>query len=782
MSALFQDFRYGLRTLRKTPTFTILAVGTLSLGIAVNATLFSLVNILLFDELPIRDPDSFTFKSQTLTGVAAFLEDSFVLTGDNEPCRVAAFRVSDNFHDVWGIDLVAGRGFRPGEDRPGSDPVTILSHGFWKRQFGSDPGVVGRTLRLDGTPYTVIGVLSPKMEIYDIARIDLWVPLDVNARTAARDERRTFVTARFADGVSVSEAREEVRIIGSRLAQDHPDTHDGWSFRVSPTSEELISEEDSALLLVSGLSVSLVLLIACANVANMLLAQGISRSKEVAVRLAMGADRLRLLRQFLTEGFLLSAAAAVLGLFFTRGLLDTLVLVTAESQWLYRTAAIDGNVLLFTLGVSALTPFVFGLLPSLRASRPDLTLALKEGGRTGSGRLAFRWRGLLVGAQIAMALILMVVTGLLVRTVIELRTMNLGFQPEGLLAARVDLPQSKYPTADAQRRFLEELVSRTEETAGVRAAAVISQHPLEFPGGQRSFIIQGTDPDGTHQRPTAYVLTASAGYFRMMQIPLLRGRAFDASDTESAPPVALVNKTAVVRYWPEADPIGTNIRMSTSEQGSWIRIVGIVGSVVDISRRDETTGVPQIYLSSAQQPTSRMALVARAVVKDPSSLTGAIRSNVAALDPDLVAEVRTMPEIKDEIFASANAIIVLFLIFAAFALVMASMGIYGVVSYSVSERHHEISIRMALGASAVDVLRMISKQGMKAILVGGAIGLCGALLVGPLLSSVVIGISTTDPLTFLAAGAVVGFVAFAANYVPARRATRIDPIASLRTE
>jgi putative ABC transport system permease protein len=800
---IMRDVRDSFRTLVKSKSFTVIAVSTLALGIGVNTTIFSVVNALLFSELPVTDADRFVFlwatneragenrtalsfpevadlrgAASSFEGISVGREDSFILTGEREPSRVAGFRVSDNLFPLWGVGTIVGRGFENGEDRPGAAPVAVLSDGFWKRHFGEDPKVVGSTIRLDGEAYTVVGVLSPKMEFGDLSAIDVWVPLRMELAAARRDDRRAFTQARLKPGVSLAEATEECAAIAARLEKDHPES-EGWGFRVSPVSKEIMSEDDNAMMWVLIVSVAFVLWIACVNVANMLMARSTARTREVAIRLALGSGRLRLVRQFLTEGFLLSVAACGLGLLLSRVLLR-LFYVISDQNWIYGKAVVDSRVLLFTLGISFLTPFLFALLPSLRASRPNLIESLKEGGRAGAGRRTLRSRGLLMAGQVAMALALMLVTGLLIRSEIELKTANLGFEAERVLSLGLDLPRAKYSDDEQLRNFLRELVQRTLATPGVRNAAVVDPVPLSERGGRRNLRVQGLSTDESHESPSAYFFTVSPGYLATMSIPLLRGRDFGPGDREGAPRVALINREAAEHLFEGKDPLGRLIQPAGASASDWFEIVGVTGNVAHLDRKVPV--VPQVYLSFEQSPSAAMSLVVRTAGK-PESLVEPVRAAVKALDPELpVDDILTMEERRHREFANVDAIVLMFFVFAAFALVMASMGIYGVMSYAVSQREREIGIRMALGANRGDVVQMIVSEGGKRIVLGAGFGLTGALVLGKMLSGILFGVSPFDPLTFVTVTVVLVLVALLANYVPARRATRIDPIRTLRAE
>jgi putative ABC transport system permease protein len=799
------EIRHALRSLGKTPAFTLLAILTLGLGIAVTTTMFSLTSTLLFAELPVSDPEGMVFvwarnerasenrtplslpevaelraEVTSFASVGTAVEESLQLTSGPEPRRVVVFRVTDNFFDVWGVKTILGRSFLPGEDRASAPPTALLSHGFWERSLGSDPKAVGTTLDLDGKPHLVVGVVSPKMEFGDLSSVDLWVPMGRELLTAKRDERLAFTQARLEPGVSASEAQKECELLASRLHQLHPESR-GWSFRVSPVADEVLNQDDRSIVLVLFISVGFVLFIACANVANMLMARTAARSREIAVRLALGARRGGIVRGFLTEAMLLSLGGALVGLLLSRGLLDLLVLITSGQQWIYRAASIDHRALLFTLAIAAITPLFFAFLPSLSASRPDLTASLKEGARAGTGRLALRSRGFLVAAQIAMALSIMVVTGLLARHVWQMKNAGLGFEPEGVLTVAPELPEAKYPTAIEAKLFYDELVEGARSTPGVVDAAVVSPVPLAATGQRLNFRIEGRSAASTEaeESPSAYFFTSGPRYLSLMKIPLLRGRDFAPTDDDPSVRVALLNETGASRYFSQGDAVGSRIQLGRDPDGSWIEIVGVVGDVVHLD--EKVPSVPQIYLAFAQSPAVSMSVVARAGGEE-SALAERLRALVLSLEPDATVQTRTLPELRREVFASADAVIALFAVFAGFALAMASMGIYGVMSYAVSQRERELGIRMALGADRGDVTRMVAAQGSKLVALGALAGLAGAALLSRMLSGVLFEMDLFDPATLATVTGVLVFVAFVSNWLPARRATRVDPIATLRAE
>ncbi len=802
------ELRHALRALAKTPAFTVLAVLTLGLGIAVTTTLFSLAATLLFSEYPMTDPERVVFVwgrhekaaedraplslpevADLRAGVSSFesvgmaLEESFQISSTAAPQRVVAFRVTDNFFEVWGVGTILGRSFLPGEDRPGAPPTALLSHGFWKREFGSDPKTVGSSIDIDGRPHPVVGVVSPKIEFGDISNVDVWVPLARDMATAKRDERLAFAQARLRDGATAEDAQKECDLLASRLQQAHPENA-GWSFRISSVAEETLNQEDRSIFIVLIISVGFILFIACANVANMVMARSATRSREIAVRLALGSRRSGVLRSFATEALLLSFGSAVAGLALARALLDLLVLLTAGEVWILRAASLDHRVLLFTLSIAAVTPLFFALLPALSASRPDLAGSLKEGARAGTGASALRSRGLLVTGQIAMAVSIMAVTGLLARHVAALKNARLGFEPEGVLSVAPELPpevlEAESDSGNEASHFYEELLETARATPGAIEAALVSPVPLAQSPQRLNFVVEGRPVAESEESPSAYFFTSSPGYLSVMSIPLLRGRDFTQSDDAVAPKSALLNETGAARFFPGADPLGARIQLARDgADGPWIEIVGVVGDVAHLD--EDNRSVPQIYLAFAQSPAAPLSLVARAA-SDPAVLADPLRALVLSLEPEASVQTRTLLELRKEVFASADGVIAMFAIFAGFALLMAAMGIYGVMSYAVSQRERELGIRMALGADQAEVVRMVASQGAKWVTFGALAGLVGAVLLGHLLSGVIFEVSLFDPATFASVTLILVAVAFVSNWLPARRATRVDPIATLRAE
>ena len=806
METVLQDLRYGIRSLVKHPAFAIVSTVTLALAIGVNTAIFSIVNVIVFADLPMDDPTVVTIfrntnaqrgiergsfslpelidyreASQSFSGIAAMRGDQWILTGGDEPLRVDGSRITANFLDVWGIGTMVGRGFLEGEDMPGAPPVALLSHGFWSRQFGGRSDMVGSQIRLDGEVYTVVGVMSPEMEFADLAENDVWLPLEMDRSKASRERRSLFVTARLKPGVSGQQAYDEIAAIGARLAEEYPATQQGWEPRALMAMDTLLDADGKTILLMLVLTVAFVLLIACANVANMLLARASARGREMAVRVALGAARVRLVRQLLTESLVIGLTSAVIGVFLSRALMQSLIAISGGREVIFLMAELDGNVLLFTLIVSVVTPLAFGLLPALSASAHDTGSALKEGSARSGGRKGNRTRGVLVGSQVSLALMLMVVAGLLARSVIATQRLELAFDPDNVLSMAIDIANTKYAGEEEQRQFFQQMMAAVEALPAVEGVALATGRPAIDGGRTRAFTIEGQPPVDDADRPNSQFITTSPSYFDLLEIPVVQGRNFSQNDDESSFRVAVVGQEAARRFWPNDDPVGQRIKVGLDESAEWVQIVGIVRDVRSSNGESELPD-PQIFLPFDQNPRAAMVVMVRSK-GDPSTLAGPVRTQVWTVDPDQpVDDVRTMNQALYDDQSTGYALITLFVAFAIFALCMAGVGIYGVMSYAVSQRASEISIRLALGAKAGDVRMMVLRQGGKLIVLGGATGMVGAVLISRLLSGLVFGISTLDPVTFIGVPTVLMSIGLLANYLPARRATRIDPMRALRVE
>jgi putative ABC transport system permease protein len=805
MDQLWQDLKYGLRAMWRSPAFAVVSITTMALAIAVNTAIFSIVSVIVFADLPMENQDDIAVvrslnpgqgitrgevsyadfldmreRATTFEAMAAMGDAQWVLSSDDrEPLRVSGQRITANMLDVWGLTMPVGRGFLPGEDVPGAEPVVILAHGFWQRSFAGRTDVVGSTLKLDGEEHTVIGVMDPEMEFGELAEAEVWVPARMDRDSEARDQRSFFVTGRLAEGITHAQATEEMSAISHRLVEEHPFVHAGWNFRSMPVLETLVDDTADTIILFLSLTVAFVLMIACANVANMLLARATSRGREIAVRCALGARRIRVVRQLLTESLVIAVLAAVLGLALAKGLLEALILISAGRDFVFLMAELNTRVLLFTLGVTLTTPLLFGLLPALMASSEGLTQALKEGSARTGGR-GGRARALLVGGQISLAIMLMVVAGLIIRSEITRRNSDLGFEPAGLLTMEIDLPSNKYGDPEQVREFYAQLSDGILGLPGARGVELASAFPTVNLGRQRTFQVEGQPLSEGQEPPFGFIVTSSAGYLDLAGIPIVRGRGLAPRDTDETFDVAVVSQEAARRYWPDGEVVGERFRIGTDETSPWIQVVGVAQDIRSARGNEEPD--PIIYVPFAQDSPRAMVVLAQ-VSGDPSALGSAMRDAVWSVDSEQpVDDLRTAEQTLSYYNGTNNALISLFMTFAGFALFMSAIGIYGVMSYSVSQRAGEISIRRALGAESGDVQRMVLFQGVRILAIGGAVGLVGAFLLTRLLTSLVYGISTTDPVTFIGVPMILGAVALLANYIPALQATRIDPMKALRME
>jgi predicted permease len=805
METVLQDFRYGVRSLMKSPSFAAVSTITLALAIGVNTAIFSLVSVVIFSDLPMGDaetvalirssnpyvghereplsyPDFVDLQQQasSFEALTAMEGAGWILTGDGAPQRVQGNRVTANLMEVWRLPPAAGRAFLPEEGAPGGPNVVMLSSGFWRRRYGSSPDAIGSSIRLDGIEHTIIGVASPKIEFADLAEADVWAPLQLGTGDRTRDERTLFVAGRLAPGVSGGAAAEEIARLGQRLSEAYPENED-WEYRSQLVREGLIDDEAKLILTLLVLSVGFVLLIACANVANMLLARATTRSREMAVRSALGARRVRLVRQLLTESFIVAAVSALAGLFLARAILNLMVWITAGREEFFIMAEMDEHVLAFTLIVTILAPIIFGLLPALRTSGDDVASTIKEGSvRSGGGRKSARLRSFLAAGQVSLALMAMVLAVLFVRTVMVTEQEEWGMDIEGVMTVQVELPESDYGDDGAIRQFYLDAASRFSSVAGVQAAGFATGRPSVENGPVREFEIEGRVAGHDLERSMADLYSVSPGFLELMGVPLMRGRDIGVQDTEAAVPVVLVSDEAATRFWGDDDPIGQRLRVGAAETDPWLQVVGIVADVR--SSGDDLRPEPTLYVPFSQRPARQAILFARTST-EPTGVAPALSAAIWEVDPNLpIDDSRTMERVYRDGQGTTFALLTLFVTFALFALLMSAIGIYGVMSYMVSQRTGEISIRMALGAEIGKVQRMVLWQGGRIVLLGGLLGLAGAALLARAVRSLMFGISTLDPVTFLGVPAVLIVVALIANYVPARRATRIDPMRALRQE
>ncbi|HLL74217.1 MAG TPA: ABC transporter permease [Pyrinomonadaceae bacterium] len=798
MGTLWQDARYGVRALLKSPGLMAVAVLALALGMGANTAIFSVVNAVLLRPLPYKDAGRLTtvFESDARQesfypaapanflawkgGATSFEEMAALsnkgwsgnLTGAGEPERLQGFQVTANLFQLLGVGAAHGRTFLPEEDRPGASNVVVLSHGLWQRRFGGDRSVVGRTLTINGQGYAVVGVMPPDFQIYEKA--DVWTPVAFDAKEEANDEDHyLFVMGRLRPGVTVEQARAEASaILRSRAERPEEANLAG----VSPAQEGLVREVRPLLYVLFG-AVGFVLLIACANVASLLLARAASRRKEIAIRTALGASRVRIVRQLLTESVLLALLGATLGLFLALWGVDLLVALLPEYVVVgsprLRALGVDAWVLGYTVALSLATSLLFGLAPALQASKADLTDALKEGGRGGAGgSWRARLRGGVIVAEVALAVVLLAGAGLMIRTLWQLNNVPLGFDPENVLAVNVDLPEAKYEGPERIAEFYGRAFERVAAVPGVERVGATNSLGVSV-----GFQIEGRPPLGAQDRPQAVTRFVSPGYFDALRVPLVRGRAFTEADRRGGANVAVIDETLARRHFADEDPVGRRINLFDAPR----EIVGVVGA----ARYDGPALRPNpvAYLPYTQMTWSGMTLYVRSAGGDPASLSASVRGAIHSVDPDQpVYNVRTLSTALSETVAPQRYLTLLLGAFAAVALLLSTLGLYGVVSYSVAQRTQEIGIRMALGARPGDVLRMILRQGVALVAVGVAAGLAASLGLTRLMESVLFGVRPTDPLALASAALLLVCVALLACYVPARRATKVDPMEALRYE
>ncbi len=807
MTGWAQDLRFAFRTLKKSPGFTLVALLTLGLGIGANTAIFSMIHGVLLRPLPYAEGERLVYLKQpaalagvenarfsplefadyqagarSLEGVVEYHSMPFILLGQGEPRRVQTGVVSASFFDLLGVRPVLGRTFRAGEDQPGAEPVLLLSYGFWKSHLGGDPHIVGSTFEMNDRIHTVVGVLPPVPQYPQ--ENDVYMPVSacpfrMGERTREdRGARMLTLFGRLRSGVPLTAAQSDLGAVASRLHTQYPAHYrstQGYSTEVVSLQEELTRRARPTLLMLLG-TAGFVLLIACANVANLSLARLIRRQREIALRSALGADRARILRQLLTEGGLLALGGGVVGIVLAGSLLGMLTTFAARFTPRAGEIALDGWVLLFALVISLLTALAFTILPALR-SGINLSDALREGGANTASARSHRLRGALVVAQVAVSVMLLVGAGLMLRSLLALQKVNPGFDTENVLTMTLDLNWSKYDTDDLVRNFHETLAARLENTPGVLATASTLTFPLNGHSGMGfEFVIEGqARDDGV--RPLAEYRSVSPDYFRLMSIPLVEGRAFTNADRADVPQVAVVNQTVARRYWGGKSPLG--YRISDNNGETWATIVGVVGDV----RQDGLAVEPsdEVYWPFAQAPVRQASFLVR-TTSDPRSAARLVNDAVHSIDPNQpLANIKALEEVRGEALASPRLTATLIGVFAILALLITAAGLAGVISFSVSERTQEIGVRMALGAAKGEVLGMVLREGMAMVLIGLAIGVVGAVLLARLMSGLLYGVEITDPPTFGGMAVLLVVVAVVACLAPARRAAAMDPMIALRS-
>lgn len=804
MRTILNDLRHGTRILLRAPGFTAVAVVALAIGIGANTAIFSVVNTLLIQRLPYGEPDRLAVvwehniprdrkdnvvspgnfihwreMNRVFEDIAAVgLTRNLTMTGHGDPVELPFQYVTAGFFPVIGVQPALGRAFSPEEDRPRSR-VAIISDRLWRTRLQADPAVLTKGVTLQGETYTVVGVMPPGFSFLD-KTVDLWLPVGFPAEARTPRGRWLMTVGKLKPGVTMDQAQRDMTRVASELATMFPNFNIGWTARVVPLREQLTGDVRSALYVMLG-AVAFVLLIACANVANLLLARATSRQRELAVRSALGAGRWRLVRQLLAESIVLAAAGGVAGLALAWWALLLLRVVVAERLPVQRleVVGIDGAVLAFTAGATLLSGIFFGLIPAFTAAGATLNDSLKEGGRTGSSARGKRATSAFVIVEIALALVLLVGAGLLVRSFARLMEVDAGFDTDRTVTMRVSLPQSRYARPEERVQFFQRLLERIEQVPDVQSAGAVSFLPLTGLGAATRYAVLGEPDSAPGQEPVTDVRVITKDYFKTMGIHLVRGRLFDERQPSEAMNKVIVNETLARRHWPNGNPIGKRIRISWAPDTE-DEIVGVVGDVLHAGLDAEVRAMT--YWPFARNAYGSMTLTVR-TAGEPGRVVSTIRGILRGEDTDLaLADIKTMDEVVSRSVAQRRLMMVMLGIFAGAALLLAAVGIYGVIAYSVTQRTQEIGIRLALGAARSDVLRMIVGQALGLAVVGVVVGVAGAVFLTKLMADLLFGVEPFDPLTFVVVAAGLTLVALLASYLPGRRATRVDPVIALRAE
>jgi putative ABC transport system permease protein len=806
MDSFVSDIRYAIRNLVKRPGFTAIAILTLAVGIGANSTIFSTVNALLLKPLAFHQLDrvvaiwdknpahgydhnevtmanylDWRDQNQSYEKLALYRWWSANVTGADSPERIQGMVVTGNFFDVIGVKPIMGRGFYDSETEPGKNTAAIITHSLWQRRFGGDPNIINKTIHLNGYPKTIVGVMPERFNFP--AGAEVYVPLEITEKVASnRQTHMYYVLGRLKPSVSIQTAQAEIDTINSRLEQQYPATNTGNGSTVYPIVKDTVRTYDTALWIMMG-AVGFVLLIACANVANLMLARATGRQKEIALRAALGASRWRIIRQLLTESVIVALIGGAFGVLIAFWGIDLLRVANpgnaAKFAEGWHNLGINLPVLGFTLALSLFSGIVFGLAPAWQVSKPDLNNTLKEGGRQGTST-SHRLRGSLVVFEMALSLVLLIGAGLLVRSFLSLLKTDPGFNPQSILTMSLILPTTKYPDETHRATFYSDLLDRVKTLPGVQSTALVNYLPLGGSNSSDSFLIEGMPEPAPGQENIGRYRVSTPDYFQTMDISLMKGRSFNEQDKAGSIPVVIVNETLARKHWPNDEAIGKRMRFEGPlDRAPWMQVVGVIR---DVKHELNTPVVPEFYLPLAQDVWGGMILVTK-TAGEPSAMAGAIRREVWAIDKDQsVFDVRTMEEVRSNSVALYSFSSVTLGIFAGVALLLASIGIYGVMAFSVTQRTHEIGVRMALGARSRDVLKLVVLNGMKLAMVGVVIGLAGAWALSRFVKKLLFGVEATDIVTFAAVSGCLLLAALLACYIPARRATKVDPLVALRYE
>ncbi len=801
---ILQDIRYSGRLFLKNPAFTLVVLLTLALGISANTAIFSFANGILLRPLPYPDSDRLVVLDETALkrGINSMsvsypnfldwrerntvFEDialdygttRFALSGNGQAEELRGSYISHGLFEVLRVSPILGRTFTKAEDTPDTDDVVILGYDLWQRRFAGDPNILGQRISLNTYSRTVVGVMPPGFKFPEVS--ELWAPLGLTPKTFTRTDHGLNAIARLKDGVTLEQAQAEMNRVAAQIEQENPVTNEGLGVSATSLHKNLTGDYRKALLILLGV-VGCVLLVACVNVANLMLARASARQKEVALRTALGASRFRVIQQLLTESLILAVAGGALGLLFSVGALRLLLASIPIKLPFWMNFGIDLRVLAFTVGVTVLTGLLFGSIPALQTSRVNLNDTLKEGGRGSASSVRNFSRSVLVVAEIALSLILLVGAGLMIQSFLRLRSVDVGLNPKGVATASVTAPRLKYPDAPKRAAFFKQLLDRVSALPGVESAAATATLPLSGGGWGRSLTVEGYPVLSVGQAPMIQHTVVTPNYFRTMGITLLSGRDFTAADTADAPLVTIIDERLAREYWPNESAIGKRIRFGPPEDNEpWHTVIGVVRPVRHERMQEDTR--ESVYLPHQEIPVNGMAVVAR-TSGDPRTLAPAIRREVNQMDPDIpVSKTPLMEEVIAESVWQPRLYTTLFTVFGIGAMMLAVIGIYGVMAYFVVTRTHEIGVRMALGATSRNVFGLIVGRGMKLTVIGVLLGIVGAYALTRLIRGLLFNVSTADPVTFTLISTLLVFVAFVACYIPARRATKVNPLVALRYE